>query len=120
MSDHLERDENAEPRLAKEPRLRTDPNEAIEPIENAEPIDPIERNEPFDPIDRNESCDHSDRLNDMVRFSHGPSEIHRSAETNRCSSTSSRILRCRSEEPASWTRPIPLAARNERGDRARN
>ena len=75
MSDHLERDENAEPRLAKEPRLRTDPNEAIEPIENAEPIDPIERNEPFDPIDRNESCDHSDRLNDMVRFSHGPSEI---------------------------------------------
>lgn len=97
MSDHRDRDENAEPRLAKEPRLRIDPNEAIEPIENAEPIDPIERNEPFDPIDRNESCDHSDRLNDMVRFSHGPSENHRSAETDRRSITASRNSRRESE-----------------------
>src|SRR5699024_1168472 len=77
MSDHFDRDENAEPRLANEPRLKIDPNEAIEPIENAEPVDPIDRNDPFDPIDRNESLDHSDRLSDMVRFSHEPRRIHR-------------------------------------------
>lgn len=77
MSDHLDRDENAEPKLAKEPRLSADPNEEIDPIENADPTDPIERKDPFDPIDRNESFDHSDRLRDMARFSHDTPYIHR-------------------------------------------
>ena len=96
MSDHFDRDENAEPRLANEPRLKIDPNEAIEPIENAEPVDPIDRNDPFDPIDRNESFDHSDRLSDMLRFSHEPRQIHRDGLLH------SNGARCLTARPPRW------------------
>lgn len=69
MRDHLDLEENADPTLAKEPWLNSEPNEAMDPIESAEPTDPIDSTEPTEPIERKESSDHNDHLDDMGRSS---------------------------------------------------
>lgn len=68
MSDHADCEENADPRLAKEPMLRIEPKELIDPIEHAEPTEPTDRNDPFEPIDKNESWDHKDHERAMAKF----------------------------------------------------
>lgn len=68
MSDQAEREEKADPRLAKDPMLSMEPKEAMDPIEQAEPTEPIDRNESRDPIDSNEPRDHNDHERDMAEF----------------------------------------------------
>jgi hypothetical protein len=61
MSDHHDREDNAEPTEAAEPIDRIEAMEPALPIDRTEPTLAMDRIEPFDPIDRKELSDQSDQ-----------------------------------------------------------
>jgi len=61
ISDHHDRDDNAEPTEAADPIERMDAIEPTLPIDRTEPTLPIDRIEPFDPMESREFSDQTDQ-----------------------------------------------------------
>ncbi len=66
-SDHLDRPDSAEPRLAKDPEEITEANDPTEPIDRIDPTLPMDRIEYAEPMDRIEPSDRMDRIDRRER-----------------------------------------------------